>query len=42
MKKRWTLCLVMAVLACEPESSAGRAQQRPIERPIPHALQSVH
>ncbi len=28
----------MAVLACGPESSTARAQQPPIERPIPHEL----
>jgi len=38
MKNRWTLSVVMAVLGCEPEPSAVRAQQLPIERPIPHEL----
>ena len=38
MKTWWTLSVVMAVLACESESSVVRAQQRLIERPIPHEL----
>jgi S1-C subfamily serine protease len=38
MKKWWTLSVVMAMLACGPESNAVPAQQRPIERPIPHEL----
>jgi S1-C subfamily serine protease len=38
MKKWWMLGAVTAMLACGPESDAVRAQHRPIERPIPHAL----
>ncbi len=38
MRNPWALCVVMAVFACEPESSTAQGQQAPIERPIPHEL----
>ena len=38
MKRRWALSVVMATLACGSESSIVRAQQLPIERPIPNEL----
>ncbi len=38
MKNRWALSVVMAALACGLEFGASRAQQRPLERPIPHEL----